>query len=144
MIPEYRILVVDDDPGDTRMIQLAVAESSFPCQIVTAANGREALSLLHQAGSGPDRPDLILLDLNMPQMNGQETLRAIKADPRLAAIPVVVMTTSSAGRDIEDSYALGASGFVTKPMDMESFFEAIHRVEEYWFRTVRRPHDRLA
>jgi CheY-like chemotaxis protein len=85
----------------------------------------------------------MLLDLNMPQMNGREVLKEMKADPQLAHIPVVVLTTSGVERDVSASYALGASGFVTKPMDMDEFFRAIRGVEEYWFGTVRRPRPNL-
>lgn len=138
MTPQYHIMVVDDAAGDVQLVKLAVAEAPYPCAVTAAGNGREALDLLRDEGT-PARPDLILLDLNMPQMNGKETLKELKADPQLATIPVVVLSTSAVERDVTASYALGASGYITKPMDMDEFFQAVRRVEEYWFDTVRRP-----
>lgn len=137
----YQVLVVDDEPGDVELIRLALAESPYRCHVTSAGNGREALDFLRgqRAASKASSPDLMLLDLNMPQMNGREVLREMKADPDLAHIPVVVLTTSVVERDVLASYSLGASGFVTKPMDMDEFFRAIRGVEEYWFGTVRRP-----
>ncbi|MGE5476666.1 MAG: response regulator [Bacteroidales bacterium] len=137
--------MVDDEPGDVELIRLAIAESPYPCKVSTAGNGREALELLRRNGTPEqaEAPDLMLLDLNMPQMNGREVLKEMKADPQLAHIPVVVLTTSGVERDVSASYALGASGFVTKPMDMDEFFRAIRGVEEYWFGTVRRPRPNL-
>lgn len=138
MTPQYHIMVVDDAAGDVQLVKLAVAEAPYSCAVTAAGNGREALDLLRDEGT-PARPDLILLDLNMPQMNGKETLKELKADPQLATIPVVVLSTSAVERDVTASYALGASGYITKPMDMDEFFQAVRRVEEYWFDTVRRP-----
>lgn len=139
--PAFEVMVVDDEAGDVELIRLAIAESPFRCRITSAGNGREALAILRTASStdGPVRPDLMLLDLNMPQMSGKEVLKEMKADPALACIPVVVLTTSMVERDVVASYALGASGFITKPMDMDEFFQAIRSVQEYWFGTVRRP-----
>lgn len=85
------------------------------------------------------RPDLVLLDLNMPRKDGREVLSDIKGDPDLKSIPVVVLTTSDVQRDVEASYLRGANSFVTKPMDVEDFFTLIHTVEGYWFRTVKLP-----
>lgn len=138
MTPQYHIMVVDDAVGDVQLVKLAVAEAPYPCAVTTAGNGREALDKL-RGDDTPSRPDLIFLDLNMPQMNGKETLKELKSDPDLATIPVVVLSTSAVDRDVTTSYALGASGYITKPMDMDEFFQAVRRVEEYWFNTVRRP-----
>ncbi|HLO78796.1 MAG TPA: response regulator [Magnetospirillum sp.] len=134
-------MVVDDEAGDMQLIRLALSEAPFPCQVTAAINGREALDLLRAPNPSrqPFQPDLMFLDLNMPQMNGKEVLQEMKADPRLATIPVVVLTTSMAERDVLASYALGASGYITKPMDLDQFFKAIRGVQEYWFGTVRRP-----
>jgi len=138
----FEILVVDDEPGDVELIRLALAEGRFVSRVTVAVNGRQAMSILrkeapqHQAAV---TPDLVLLDLNMPLMNGREVLQAMKADPALASIPVVILTTSDVERDIIASYQLGASGFITKPADMEQLFHSIHGVEDYWFGIVRRP-----
>jgi len=137
----FNILLVDDEPGDIRLTKLALAESRFICDVRTATNGREAMSFLRKEGDNAQvpTPDLVLLDLNMPQMNGREVLEAIKADAQLTRIPVVILTTSDVERDIVASYDLGARGFVTKPVDMEQLFRAIHGIQEYWFSVVRRP-----
>ena len=108
--------------------------------------GKDAMAVLRQQPprAGCPVPDLVLLDLNMPQMDGREVLREIRGDPALATIPVVVLTTSEAERDVAASYGLGASGFVTKPVDVDELFKLIEAVEQYWFATVRRPHRPLA
>lgn len=89
--------------------------------------------------AGAARPDLILLDLNMPRMDGREVLQELKADEELKTIPVVILTTSDVDRDVNASYLLGANSFITKPMDMDAFFDAVKSIEEYWFRVVRLP-----
>ncbi|MBF0306423.1 MAG: response regulator [Alphaproteobacteria bacterium] len=142
IIPPFEILLVEDEPGDIDLIKIALAEGRFICHVTTAMNGVEAMDILNKAPGLHDNaptPDLVLLDLNMPLMNGKEVLKAMKADPKLARIPVVVLTTSDVERDVLASYDLGAAGFVTKPLDMEQLFRAIHGVEEYWFGVVRCP-----
>ncbi|MBF0375539.1 MAG: response regulator [Alphaproteobacteria bacterium] len=142
IIPPFEILLVEDEPGDIDLIKIALAEGRFICRVTTAMNGVEAMDVLNKAPGLHDNaptPDLVLLDLNMPLMNGKEVLKAMKADPQLARIPVVVLTTSDVERDVLASYDLGAAGFVTKPLDMEQLFRAIHGVEEYWFGVVRCP-----
>lgn len=137
----YQVLLVEDEAGDIELAKLALAESPFPCAVTVAVNGKEAMALLRKQppyGEAPF-PDLVLLDLNMPQMNGREVLKAMKADPILAGIPVVVLTTSDVERDVVATYDLGAAGYITKPVDMDELFKAVHSVEEYWFGTVRRP-----
>jgi CheY-like chemotaxis protein len=138
----FNILIVDDEPGDVDLVKLALAEGRFLCNTFVTINGKEAMSFLRKEEprfADAISPDLVLLDLNMPQMNGKEVLRAMKADPALASIPVVVLTTSDVERDIVASYDLGAAGYIAKPVDMDQLFEAIHSVEEYWFSAVRRP-----
>lgn len=137
----FQILLVDDEPGDIRLTKLALAEGRFLCNVTTAGNGLEAMAVMRKEAGHDEAPtpDLVLLDLNMPQMNGREVLQAMKTDPVLARIPVVVLTTSDIERDIVSSYDLGAHGFVTKPVDMEQLFRAIHGIQEYWFSVVRRP-----
>ncbi|MBF0325895.1 MAG: response regulator [Alphaproteobacteria bacterium] len=138
----FNILIVDDEPGDIDLVRLALAEGRFLCHTMVAINGKEAMAVLRREAprfTDAPTPDLVLLDLNMPQMNGREVLRAMKEDPLLANIPVVVLTTSDVERDIVASYDLGASGYIAKPVDMDQLFRAIHSVEEYWFCAVRRP-----
>lgn len=138
----FQILLVEDDPGDVELAKMALAQGAFPCHVTVAVNGKDAMAVLRQQPprAGCPVPDLVLLDLNMPQMDGREVLREIRGDPALATIPVVVLTTSEAERDVVASYDLGASGFVTKPVDVDELFKLIEAVEQYWFATVRRPH----
>lgn len=141
-IPPFEILLVDDAPGDVELARLALTEGRFLCNVTVAVNGREALAALRRSEPrfrDAPMPDLILLDLNMPQMNGREVLAEMKNDPALAHIPVVVLTTSDVERDVIASYSLGAAGFVTKPVDVDQLFKAIHGVQEYWFAVVRCP-----
>jgi len=140
-VNRFEVLVVDDEPGDVALVKLALRESRFDCRVTVAVNGRQALSVLNKSPGHEwaPTPDLVLLDLNMPQMNGREVLSAMKADPRLALIPVVVLSTSDVDRDVTASYSSGAAGFVTKPADMDEMFRAIHGIEEYWFGIVRGP-----
>ena len=141
-VEPFEILIVDDEPGDVQLIRTAIIEGRFICNISVARNGVEALSFLRrEAPSHTDAvtPDLVLLDLNMPKLSGYDVLKSVQADPDLARIPVVVLTTSEAERDVFQSYDLGASGFVTKPVDIERLFTAIHGVQDYWFGVVRKP-----
>lgn len=141
-VEPFDILIVDDEPGDVQLIRTAIIEGRFVCRTHMARDGIEAMAFLRN--EPPDytaavTPDLILLDLNMPRMNGYDVLKAIQQDAKLARIPVVVVTTSDAERDVFLSYDLGASGFVTKPVDIEQLFPAIHGVQDYWFGVVRKP-----
>lgn len=136
----YDILVVDDEIGDVELVKSALAEGPFPCRVTVAHDGLEAMAILRKEMPNfrnAPTPDLILLDLNMPRMNGREVLRALKADPELTSLPVVVLTTSEADHDTRTAYSLGAAGYVTKPLDIEQLFTAIHGIEDYWFRVVR-------
>lgn len=136
----YDVLVVDDEIGDVELIKSALAEGPFPCRIAVARDGLEAMAFLHKEMpyfQEAPTPDLVLLDLNMPRMNGQEVLRAVKSDPRLVCLPVVVLTTSDADHDALTAYSLGAGGYVTKPLDIDLLFSTIHNIENYWFNTVR-------
>lgn len=132
----FDVLLVDDERGDLDLVKAALAEGRFECKVATAGNGVEAMKRLKD---GRPLPHLVLLDLNMPMMNGWEVLKAMKADSELARIPVVVLTTSEADRDLLRSYDMGAVGFVTKPLDVDRLFQAIHGIQEYWFETVRAP-----
>ncbi len=138
----YELLLVEDEPADAHLVRVAVDEGRIPCRLHHVSDGVEALEFLRRQVNGyrqAPRPDLILLDLNMPRMNGREFLSEIKKDQSLASIPVVVLTTSEVERDINASFQLGASGYITKPMDMNQFVAAINRLGDYWFSLSRLP-----
>lgn len=137
----YEVLIVDDEPADVRLLQMALRQGGYDCSVVTAGNGAEALAWLRQnAQARRPAPDLILLDLNMPQMNGKELLHHLKQDNALKLTPVVVVSTSDAERDVVSAYELGASGYLSKPVDIDELFAAVRRIEDYWFGAMRRPH----
>ncbi len=138
----YRILLVEDDPADAALVNRAVRQGPVPCQLDHVCDGVEALAYLRRHGdrfAAAPRPDLVLLDLNMPRRDGREVLGDIKTDPDLSAIPVVVLTTSDARRDIDACYRHGANSYVTKPMDVDDFFGLVHAIQAYWFSAVTLP-----
>lgn len=132
------ILLVEDNPDDAELTQRAFKRSRLSNRVITKRDGQEALDYLFGAdnrnGSNP-LPDLILLDLNMPRINGLEVLQRMRAEERTRALPVVVLTTSDEQRDIINSYQLGANSYIRKPVDTHEFFETIQSLEQYW--TVR-------
>lgn len=136
------ILLVDDDADDIGFTLDLLRKSKVANRVHTARDGVEALEHL-RAGSGPDaavpRPDVLLLDLNMPRMDGHELLDVIKRDEELATIPVVVMTTSSEEADILRSYQLHANAYVTKPIGLEQFADIVRSIETFWFQIVKLP-----
>ena len=137
MTRALRILVVDDDEIDRMLVGRALKRSGLSSALFEAEQGEQALHFLRNEREFQDRekaprPDLILLDLNMPILNGMEMLEQIKADPGLQTIPVVVLTTSDDPRDIERSYRLGASGYLVKPVDFSAFAESIRVLCAYW------------
>ncbi|KOX07094.1 MULTISPECIES: response regulator [Micromonospora] len=136
-----RILVVDDDPGDVLMIEEALADSDVDKVIDVVSDGEEAMEFLRAEGrhSGARRPDVILLDLNMPRMDGRQVLGAVKQDEDLRTIPVVVLTTSNADTDIVGSYTLQANAYVTKPIDLDDFNDVVRRIDEFFGRVVVLP-----
>lgn len=123
----YVVLLVDDDPDDVELTRLMLGQARLPLELSCARSGSEALARLKDAGN----PDLILLDLNMPVMSGEDVLRALKDDPRLRAIPVVVFTTSSNPEDESRTRTLGAAGYITKPMGLEGFDPVVKAVEGF-------------
>lgn len=135
------ILMVDDDPADIRLTREALKHQKLLVKMHSVADGVEAMAFLHRQGdyAKMPRPDLILLDLNMPRMNGHETLQAIKTDPKLKCIPVIVLTTSVASKDILMSYDLNANCYITKPMDWRRFTKLIDIIEDFWLTTVVLP-----
>jgi CheY-like chemotaxis protein len=135
------ILLVEDDPGDVLITQEALEHSKVTNTLAIVGDGVEAISYLRREGEYADvtRPDLILLDLNLPKRDGREVLEEIKSDPELRRIPVVVLTTSGAEEDILRSYDLHANAFVTKPVDFERFVEVVRQVDDFFFTVVRLP-----
>jgi CheY-like chemotaxis protein len=135
------VLVVEDDPGDVLMIKEALESLSAPRRIHVVNDGREAWDCLRRQGIYADvpRPDLILLDLNMPRMDGRELLALIKTDEGLRTIPVVVFTTSAAEDDVTAAYARHANAYVTKPVDLEGFSEAVARIDDFFAGVASRP-----
>jgi CheY-like chemotaxis protein len=138
----FDVLLVEDELADAHLVRTAIKQCNFRCNLHHVMDGIEALDFLRRTSarySDTPQPDLILLDLNMPRMNGREFLSAMKADENLASIPVVVLTTSSVERDVTAAYQLGASGFVTKPVDMDKFIEAMCQLGSYWLTLARLP-----
>jgi CheY-like chemotaxis protein len=136
------ILLVEDDPGDQKLVKVSLQKQRIANELHVVGSGEEALDFLYQRGKyqgGAPRPDLILLDLNMPGMGGKEFLRLIKEDEELKTNPVVILTTSDSEQDIIDSYSLQASGYVKKPVDLNEFKEVMKQIGEYWFVICRLP-----
>lgn len=136
-----RILVVDDDPGDVLMIEEALEESDVEKVIDVVADGEEAMEFLRREGRHTEaqRPDVILLDLNMPRMDGRQVLGEVKRDEDLRSIPIVVLTTSNADNDVVSSYTLQANAYVTKPIDLDDFNDVVRRIDEFFGRVVVLP-----
>ena len=135
------ILLVEDDPGNVLLTQEALRENKYPVTIHDVPDGVAAMAFLHHEPPYADavRPDLVLLDLNLPKKDGREVLAEIKADPDLRSIPVVVLTTSGAEADILRSYDLHANAYVQKPLDMDQFVNVIQTFDEFFLSVVRLP-----
>jgi CheY-like chemotaxis protein len=135
------ILLVEDDPGDELITREAFEHNKLHNRLHVAHDGEEGLNYLYQRGEYQDarRPDLILLDLNLPKYDGRQLLEKIKSDPDLSRIPVVVLTTSSAEEDILRSYKLHANAYVTKPVDLDQFINAVRQIDEFFLQVVRLP-----
>lgn len=135
-----RILLVEDSPSDARLIREALKETPVPVQITIAHDGVEATDYLHQAEMGlTSRPDLVLLDLNLPRKNGREVLAEIKGSPTLKQIPVLVMTSSRSDEDISVAYSLNCNCYITKPGDLQEYVEVVRAIEDFWFLTATLP-----
>lgn len=135
------VLLVEDDPGDELMTREAFEDNKIRNTLHVVRDGEEALDFLYRRGAHPKapRPDLILLDLNLPKYDGRQVLAQIKADAELALIPVVVLTTSSAEEDILRSYKLHANAYVTKPVDLDQFIAAVKQIDDFFVTVVRLP-----
>ena len=135
------ILVVEDNPGDARLIKEVLNEQKIFNSLFIVTDGVEAMNFLLNKGKYQDspRPDLIILDLNLPKKDGREVLADIKADDNLKRIPVVIMTISQAEADILKSYNLHANCYITKPIDLDQFVKVIKSIEDFWFSIVKLP-----
>ena len=135
------VLLVEDDPGDVLMTQEAFEEHKVRNRLTVVSDGAEALAYLRREGAyeGALRPDLILLDLNLPRRDGREVLEEVKKDDDLCRIPVVVLTTSAADEDILRSYQLHANAYVTKPVDFDRFIDVVRQIDEFFVSVVRLP-----
>jgi CheY-like chemotaxis protein len=140
-VDEIDILLVEDDPGDVVLTKEALNGSKLTNVVHVAENGEQAMRFLRREAPYEDapRPDLILLDLNLPRMDGREVLAAIKDDPQLRRIPVVVLTTSEAEEDILRSYDLHANAYVTKPVHFDRFMDVVRQVDEFFITIVKPP-----
>ncbi|MBV9404569.1 MAG: response regulator [Acidobacteriaceae bacterium] len=135
-----RILLVEDSPSDVRLIREALKETPVPVQITVARDGIEAIEYLHQTELGlATRPDLILLDLNLPRKNGREVLAEVKSSPTLKQIPVLVMTSSRSDEDVAEAYSLNANCYIAKPGDLNEYVSVVRAIEEFWFMTATLP-----
>jgi chemotaxis family two-component system response regulator Rcp1 len=141
MNDQFIILLVEDNPADVRLTQEALVNGRVQHELHVARDGVEAISFLRRQGAfrKAPRPDLILLDLNLPRKDGREVLREIKADPDLRSIPVIILTCSQAEEDILKTYDLHANGYIVKPVELEQFFNVIRHIKEFWISIVQLP-----
>jgi len=136
---QIHILLVDDNEGDILLTREALDDARIVNKISIACDGLEAIRFLKKSPVGANTPDLILLDINLPKMNGTEVLGIIKADPDLKRIPVIMLTTSSAEKDILASYDNYANCYITKPVDLNKFIDVVRTIEDFWISTVKLP-----
>ena len=136
-----QVLIVEDNPGDVALAKAAMREADLPLDLHVATDGEEAMRFLFRQGDYADapRPDLVLLDLNMPKKNGMEVLDEMKADDELRQIPVVVFTSSSAREDVEGAYDRYANCYITKPSDLDELMAVVQSIEAFWLTVVRLP-----
>lgn len=141
LIHAVDVLLIEDNPGDVRLTREALKEAKIAVNLSVAHDGLEAMKMLRQEApySGHPLPDLVLLDLNMPRMDGREVLRLIKTDDNLKRIPVVILTTSAAESDILQAYGLHANCYITKPVELDQFMEIIKSIEGFWLTVVKLP-----
>lgn len=137
------VLLAEDNPTDVLLTREALADAKLRIHLHVVEDGVEALEFLHKEGKYGDvpNPDIILLDLNLPNMNGHEALTAIKSDDRLKHIPVVILTTSEDEADVQESYHSGANCYITKPVNFDQFRSVVKTIETFWFTIVTLPHE---
>jgi CheY-like chemotaxis protein len=138
------VLLVEDDPEDQALTRRAFQKGVFQADLRIVSDGQEAMAYLQRTGTystsqSAPRPDLVLLDLNMPNVDGPEVLRRVRANPDLQRIPIVVLTTSNHEADVRRSYDLGCNSFITKPLEMDAFIGILKQLESYWFKLVTLP-----
>ena len=138
------VLLVEDSPGDVRLTREAFKDADSPVRLHVASDGVEAMEFLNQVGNHADapRPDFILLDLNLPKMDGREVLARIKGDESLRTIPTVILTTSDAEPDIVRSYQLQANAYLTKPVQLDAFESLVKSINDFWLARVKLPQQR--
>jgi CheY-like chemotaxis protein len=136
-----QILLVEDSPGDVRLTEEILRDAKIANDVHVVGDGEQAMEFVGGGGTHTDapRPDLILLDLNLPRKDGREVLAELKADPRLRRIPVIVLTTSSADRDVVRLYELNANCYITKPIDLHDLISVVRSIESFWLSIVTRP-----
>lgn len=141
MTDDIQILLVEDNPGDVRLTVEALRGAKVANELHVVGDGEEAIEFLRQRGRHADapRPDIVLLDLNLPRLDGRDVLADIKADPSLANIPIIVLTSSTAETDIQQAYELHANCYISKPVDFTEFIEAVRSLEGFWLKIVRLP-----
>jgi len=140
-VTPVEILLVEDSPGDARLAREGLSECRIHNNLHVAEDGVKAMAFLRREGeyAKAPRPDLILLDLNLPRKDGRQVLREIKEDEDLKVIPIVILTTSKAEEDIIKSYSLHANCYVTKPLGLQQFLDVVRSIEDFWFSVVRLP-----
>lgn len=141
MVHPIEILLVEDNPGDARLAKEALKESKLKNNLYIADDGVEAMDFLYKKGkySNMPRPDLVILDLNLPRKDGREVLEEIKTDDSLKRIPVVILTISKAEEDILKTYNLHANCFISKPIDLDQFIKVVKSIEDFWLTIVKLP-----
>jgi two-component system, chemotaxis family, response regulator Rcp1 len=137
------VLLVEDSPGDVRLTQEAFKDAKVHINLHVASDGAEAMDFLNRVGKHATvpRPDLILLDLNLPKKDGREVLAEIKESDALKSIPVVILTTSASDKDILRSYRLHANCYITKPVGLDGFLEVVNSIDSFWLSVVKLPHE---
>jgi len=145
LLRPVEILLVEDNPGDAELARVALRKSKIHNTLNVVEDGESAMDYLHRQGAHTNavRPDLILLDLNLPRKDGREVLDEIKSDPQLRRIPVVILTTSRAEEDVLKSYNLHANCYITKPIDLSQFMKVVKSIEDFWLSIVVLPHNDL-
>ncbi len=143
------VLLVEDSPADQVIVQRAFEDGRVDCTLLLADNGAIALDMLQSNPPYTDKkkypcPDLLLLDINMPVMDGRQTLRRIRENPVLCHLPVIMLTTSARDKDVIDSYRLGVNAYLTKPVDEKAFAKAVIQLENFWFELITLPPDAIA
>jgi two-component system, chemotaxis family, response regulator Rcp1 len=140
------VLLVEDSPGDVRLTREAFKDAKIHINLHVAPDGKEAMAFLMREGqyANAPRPDLILLDLNLPKKDGREVLEEIKESSELKTIPVVVLTTSASDEDVLRSYRLHANSYITKPVDLDGFLKVVNSIDNFWLSVVKLPREKLS